>query len=169
MGRPTASILKHSLVPPTVDASNINAVRKLSQHTKKTRFAPDLPSSVPPEATVLSSRVESNKVRGNIAERDANKYHQMISGWKTRSQRMMSRQHEVANRVCTEDTTETHQMQPTEKLIIKKSKHTISNNELVEQCCFVDWSMHTEESYYLSLATNSYIIITSNNTAARSR
>ena len=168
VGRPTTSILKHSLVPPSVDASNINAVRTSRQHNKKTRFAPDLPSSVPAEATMLSSRVESNKVRGNIAERDANKYHQMVSNWKTRSQRMMSRQHEVANRVCAEDDTsktQTHQVQSTEKLFIKKSKHTISNDELVEQCCFVDWSMHTEESYYLSLASNSYIIITNNNTA----
>jgi hypothetical protein len=65
VGRPTTSILKHSLVPPSVDASNINAVRKSCQHNKKTRFAPDLPSSVPAEATVLSSRVESNKVRDN--------------------------------------------------------------------------------------------------------
>ncbi len=69
VGRPTTSILKHSLVPPSVDASNIHAVRKSCQHNKK--------------ATVLSSRVESNKVRGNIAERDANKYHQMVSNWKT--------------------------------------------------------------------------------------
>ena len=46
---------------------------------------------------------------------------------------MMSRQHEVANRVCTDNTTKAHQMQPSEK-----SKHTISNDELVEQCCFVD-------------------------------
>ena len=83
VGRPTTSILKHSLVPPSFDASNINAVRKSRQHNKNTRFAPDLSSSVPAEGTVLSSRLESNKVRGNIAERDANKYHQ----------RMMSSQH----------------------------------------------------------------------------
>ena len=57
---------KHSLVPPSVDASNINSVRKSSQHTKKTRFATDLPSSVPAEATVLSSRVESNKMLTSI-------------------------------------------------------------------------------------------------------
>ena len=72
---------------------------------------------------------------------------------------MMSRQHEEAYRVCTEDDTsktQTHQVQ---------SKHTISDDELVEQCCFVDWSIHTEESYYLSLASNSYIIMANNNTA----
>ena len=66
VGRPTTSILKHSLVPPSVDASNINAVRKSCQHNKKTRFAPALPSSVPAEATVLSSRVESNKMLTSI-------------------------------------------------------------------------------------------------------
>jgi len=155
--RPTTSDMNVHPLPPTLDATNVDAVQKRSRKKKTLQQSPK--PSIPIKATVPSSRVETVKVRGNIAERDANKYQQMISSWKTRANRMASRVHEVANRVKYETPTALQQT-PTAS---NHPKQAISSDELVEQCCFVDWSIHTEESYYLSLATNMYIIISNNN------
>ena len=148
--RPTTTAL---IVPSTtIDAPTITAVQK--RHRIKKISSPLPTPSVPVICTSPSSRVESVKVRGTLAERDANRYQLMINSWnnRSRSTRMASTLKSVANSAMDHNTA------------LHNEKQDLSSEALVEQCSFVDWSMHTEESYYLSFATNSYIIINNNNT-----
>ena len=153
--RPTTTVL---IVPSTtIDAPTITAVQK--RHRKKKINQSSPPPSVPGICTSPFSRIESVKVRGNVAERDANRYQLLICSWKNRSTStsMASRLQSVANSAM--DHTTTLQLDLT---ALNNEKQAISGEALVEQCSFVDWSTHKEESYYLSFATNMYIIINTN-------
>ena len=78
-----------SFIPPIIIPVREDPV----QRTTKVSFA----STVPPVNTVSSSK-ENVKVRGNLAERDAERYKSMVSNWKSRSERMKTRNNsEVAN------------------------------------------------------------------------
>jgi len=70
---------------------------------------------------------------------------------------MASRLPPVANSAM--DHTTTLQL---DLIALNNETQAISSEALVEQCSFVDWSTHMEESYYLSIATIMYIIKNTN-------
>ena len=148
----------HSTIIP-VREDPVQSMKRKSKKTK-VRFA----STVPPDTTVSSSK-ENVKVRGNLAERDAEKYRSMVSNWKSRSERMKTRNNsEVANHSSSfhhnvSDRTDIVQSVKVNSIRNKQPIIELSKRELIENCCFVDWTTHNEESYYLSLATNTYIVI----------
>ena len=159
--RPAASDSISSFPPTIVPVSDDHVRRKKSKSkTTKVRFA----STVPHDTTVPSSK-ENVKVRGNLAERDAEKYKSMVSNWKSRSERMKTRYNsEVANHSSSlqhnvSDRTEIVQSVKVNSIRKKQPIKELSKKELIENCCFVDWTTHNEESYYLSLVTNTYIVI----------
>ena len=159
--RPAASDSISSFPPTIIPVSDDHVRRKKSKSkTTKVRFA----STVPHDTTVPSSK-ENVKVRGNLAERDAEKYKSMVSNWKSRSERMKTRYNsEVANHSSSlqhnvSDRTEIVQSVKVNSIRKKQPIKELSKKELIENCCFVDWTTHNEESYYLSLVTNTYIVI----------
>ena len=159
--RPAASDSISSFPPTIIPVSDDHVRRKKSKSkTTKVRFA----STVPHDTTVSSSK-ENVKVRGNLAERDAEKYKSMVSNWKSRSERMKTRYNsEVANHSSSfqhnvSDRTEIVQSVKVNSIRKKQPIKELSKKELIENCCLVDWTTHNEESYYLSLVTNTYIVI----------
>ena len=158
--RPAASN-SLSFIPPIIIPVREDPVQRITSKSKKTKVS--FASTVPPVNTVSSSK-ENVKVRGNLAERDAEKYKSMVSNWKSRSERMKTRNNsEVANHSSSihhnvSDRTDIVQSVKVNS-IRKKQPIILSKKELIENCCFVDWTTHNEESYYLSLATNTYIVI----------